>query len=171
MSRYSPQTEGIRLRRIGAFLIDIGPLWLLVALMPDATVFGLGLVPIFLFYRACFVLAGRPTFGKRALGLTVETRSGSRPGRARLLWRDLPFATAYLAARAVELAIDRDPEATITQEIGPAVILLYVIGFAFWDLVVAMITSSRAIHDFWAGTRVVGSPASWEVAPRQPTSP
>lgn len=172
MSRYAPQSEGIRLRRLGTFLIDVAPLWFVVALLPESVPPGrLGVVPLFIAYRAIFVLADRPTIGKGLLDLAVETQAGDRPSHARLLARDLPYATAYVAIWILSMVIDRDPQASVTREAIPAVMMLGLINFAFWDLVVGLIVGSRSLHDFWAGTRVVGSPAAWEVESRQPTSP
>ena len=172
MSRYSAQTEGIRLRRLGAFWIDIAPLWFVVALLPESGPPGrLGVVPFFIVYRAIFALTDRPTIGKGLLDLTVETQAGGRPSHIRLLARDLPYATAYVAIWILSVVIERDPQASVTREAIPAVMMLGLLNFAFWDLVVGLIVGSRALHDFWAGTRVVSSPASWEVVTRQPTSP
>jgi uncharacterized RDD family membrane protein YckC len=153
--------SSIRLRRLGALLIDVGPLWFLSAMVPvDSPIARIGDIPLILAYRMSFAALGRDTIGKSILGLTVLSRRSERPSRLRVIARDVPYLVIWIAAIVVEVVVRTDANATAFDEVKPALVMLMLINVACWDLVVALVTGKYSLHDFLARTRVADAGGS-----------
>lgn len=152
MSLGRPQEPSIRLRRILALVIDVMPLYLVSVLPPVSHTAGYyGAIPLIALYRVALALGGQDTIGKRTLRLAVTNRDGTSPGRRIRLLREAPYL-ALLVITGLMTLVTRS--GSVSEQVIPAFILLGVIDFAFWDVVVLVVTGSSSIHDLLGRTRV-----------------
>ncbi|MGE3075210.1 MAG: hypothetical protein AB7N24_15755 [Dehalococcoidia bacterium] len=147
--------SSIRLRRFGAFLIDVAPFWVLAAIVPSGNpILAQGSIPLILAYRMSFAAVRRDTVGKWLLSLTVLSRRLERLSRLRVIARDVPYLAIWIVAVVVEVVVRNDASASAFDEVKPAIVMLMLINVACWDLLVALITGKYSLHDFVTGTRV-----------------
>ncbi|MGE0599898.1 MAG: RDD family protein [Dehalococcoidia bacterium] len=148
--------NSIRLRRSGALLIDVAPFWLLAAVVPSGNaIVAQGAILLILAYRIGFAAMGRATLGKQLLGLSVLSRNYQRPPRLRVIARDVPYLAVWIAAVVTEFLVRTQANASVFDEVKPALVMLMLINVACWDLLVILVTGKYSLHDFLAGTRVV----------------
>lgn len=118
----------------------------------DAIVFGCSVLPVWLYLTASEASRAQASWGKRRAGLRVVTGDGGRPGWIRVAARNAvklaPWELAHIAV--VRLALEVDTPIVIGVTYGLSVLIVVVsITLAVLDPL------RRALHDRFAGTRVV----------------